>query len=100
MSCKVVTLALATLLMASASVSAQQSASSGLVGQVTDSSQAAVPGATVTVTNVGTNAQRTAITDGEGRFSIPALPPAAYHIKVELQGFQTAELPEFRLASG
>ena len=37
---------------------AQQSASSGLVGLVTDSSQGAIPGATVTVTNVGTNAQR------------------------------------------
>ena len=27
---------------------------------------------------------RIAVTDGEGRFSIPALPPATYHIKVEL----------------
>ena len=80
--------------------SAQQSASSGLVGQVTDSSQGAVPGATVTVTNVGTNAQRTTVTDGEGRFSVPALPPATYHIKVELQGFQTAELPNFVLRQG
>ena len=67
---------------------------------MTDSSHGAVPGATVTVTNVGTNAQRTTVTDGEGRFSIPALPPAAYHIKVELQGFQTAELPNFVLRQG
>ena len=67
---------------------------------MTDSSQAAIPGATVTVTNVGTNAQRTAVTDGEGRFSVPALPPATYHIKVELQGFQTAELPNFVLRQG
>ena len=100
MSCKLVSLFLASLLLVSASVSAQQSASSGLVGQVTDSSQGAVPGATVTVTNVGTNAQRTAITDAEGRFSVPALPPATYHIKVELQGFRTAELPNFVLRQG
>jgi hypothetical protein len=79
---------------------AQQSASSGLVGLVTDSSQGAIPGATVTVTNVGTNAQRTVVTDGEGRFSVPALPPATYHIKVELQGFQTAELSNFVLSQG
>ena len=79
---------------------AQQSASSGLVGQVTDSSQAAIPGATVTVTNVGTNAQRTTVTDGEGRFSVPALPPATYHIKVELQGFRTVELQNFVLRQG
>lgn len=100
MSRKVVSLVLASLLLVSAAGYAQQSASSGLVGQVTDSSDAAIPGATVTVTNVGTNAQRTTVTDGEGRFSIPALPPATYHIKVELQGFQTAEVPAFVLRQG
>ena len=93
-------LVLVSLFFMQAAASAQQSASSGLVGQVTDSSQAAIPGATVTVTNVGTNAQRTTVTDGEGRFSIPALPPASYHIKVELQGFQTAELQNFVLRQG
>ncbi len=91
---------LAALVLLSSVVSAQQSASSGFAGLVTDSSQAAIPGATVTVTNVGTNAQRTTVTDGEGRFSIPALPPASYSIKVELQGFQTAELPNFVLRQG
>ena len=93
-------LVIASLLLITSAASAQQSASSGLVGQVTDSSQAAVPGATVTVTNAGTNAQRTTVTDGEGRFSVPALPPAAYHIKVELPGFQTAELQNFVLRQG
>jgi hypothetical protein len=100
MSSKLVSIVVSWLFLVSAAVSAQQSASSGLAGQVTDSSQAAVPGATVTVTNVGTNAQRMAVTDGEGRFAIPALPPAAYHIKVELQGFETAELPNFVLRQG
>ena len=88
------------VLCLSAGISAQQSASSGLAGQVTDASQGAIPGATVTVTNVGTNAQRTTVTDAEGRFAIPALPPATYHIKIELQGFQTAELPNFVLRQG
>lgn len=93
-------LSLVILILAGDVGYAQQSASSGLAGLVTDSSQAAIPGATVTVTNVGTNAQRTTITDGEGRFSVPALPPATYHIKVELQGFQTADLPNFVLRQG
>ena len=100
MKCKLASMVIATLLLIPAIALSQQSASSGLVGQVTDSSQAAIPGATVTVTNVGTNAQRTTVTDGEGRFSVPALPPAAYHIKVELQGFRTAELPNFVLRQG
>ena len=101
MTCKLASFVCASLLLMPLTASAQQSASSGLVGQVTDSSQAAIPGATVTVTNVGTNAQRTTVTDGEGRFSVPALPPATYHIKVELrQGFRTAELQNFVLRQG
>jgi hypothetical protein len=97
---KLANLVTLSFLLLSATAAAQQSASSGLVGLVTDSSEAAIPGATVTVTNVGTNAQRTTTTDGEGRFLVPALPPATYHIKVELQGFQTAELPNFVLRQG
>ena len=100
MTCKLASFVFASLLLMPATAFAQQSASSGLVGQVTDASQAAIPGATVTVTNVGTNAQRTTVTDGEGRFSVPALPPATYHIKVELQGFRTAELQNFVLRQG
>src|SRR2546425_915986 len=79
---------------------AQESASSGIVGQVTDSTRGALPGASVTVTNTGTNAQRTAVTDIEGRFTIPNLPPATYQIRVELSGFQTAELNDVTLRNG
>src|SRR5258706_1624282 len=79
---------------------AQQSASSGINGEVTDSSKSAVPGATVTVINLGTNAQRMATTDANGRFSIPNLVPAAYEIKVELQGFTTVDLKDFTLRQG
>ena len=57
---------------------AQESASSAIIGLVTDTTQAALPGATVTVTQVGTGAQRVAVTDAEGRFSVPGLRPAAY----------------------
>jgi len=78
----------------------QQSASSGIIGQVMDSSRASVPGATVTVTNVGTNAQRDATTDSDGRFSIPNLAPATYDIKVELSGFRAVELKNFELRQG
>jgi hypothetical protein len=79
---------------------AQESASSGIVGQVTDSTRGALPGATVTVTNTGTNAQRTTVTDSEGRFSVPNLPPATYHVRVELSGFSAAEIKEVTLRNG
>ncbi len=64
------------LLTTDAAALAQQSASSAIVGQATDSTNAALPGVTVTVTNVGTNAQRIGVTDAEGLFSFPNLPPA------------------------
>jgi Carboxypeptidase regulatory-like domain/TonB-dependent Receptor Plug Domain len=93
-------LALAVLLGAAHTALAQESASSGIVGQVMDSTRGALPGASVTVTNTGTNAQRTALTDADGRFSVPNLPPAVYRIHIELSGFQTVELKDVRLTNG
>src|SRR5256712_1481003 len=92
--------ALIVLLASAAGVRAQESASSGIVGQVTDTTHGVIPGATVTVTHTGTNAQRVAVTDAEGRFSVPNLPPATYRIRVELTGFQTAELNDVTLRNG
>src|SRR5215467_9846548 len=85
-------LACAAMLAFSIGARAQESASSGIIGQVLDSSKAGVPGATITVTHIGTNAQRVTQSDSEGRFSVPNLPPATYTVKVELSGSQTANL--------
>ena len=46
-----------------------------IVGLVTDSTQAAVPGATVTATNVGHRRAARGRDRREGRYSIPALRP-------------------------
>src|SRR5215831_5456426 len=59
-------------------------------GVVTDDSSAAIPGATVTVTNVNTGIARTTVSDQGGRYRVPALIPGEYEVQVELQGFQTA----------
>ena len=48
----------------------------GIGGTVRDSSGAVVPGVTVTVTNVATNATVTVVSDGEGFYRAPALGPA------------------------
>lgn len=91
---------LMSLLVFSHASLAQESASSSILGQVLDASQAAVPGATVTVTDIGTGAQRTAVTDSEGRFAVPGLRASRYAVRVELQGFQTAEIQEMVLRAG
>ena len=91
---------LIALLFLSTGIRAQESASSGIVGQVVDSTKGAMPGATVTVINTGTNAQRVVNTDAEGRFSVPNLPPATYTVRVELSGFATAEVKGLILRNG
>ncbi len=71
-----------------------------ITGTVTDSSGAAVPGASVTVTNVATNANSTAVTTNDGVYSIPALQPGAYRVRVEKSGFKRAEIAQVTVAVG
>ncbi|HEY2546606.1 MAG TPA: carboxypeptidase-like regulatory domain-containing protein, partial [Candidatus Acidoferrum sp.] len=65
----------------------QGETTSAIIGQVSDASGAAVPGATVTVTNRETALKRSAKTDDSGRFSFPQLKPGTYAVKVEAEGF-------------
>ncbi|MGA7553632.1 MAG: carboxypeptidase-like regulatory domain-containing protein, partial [Candidatus Acidiferrales bacterium] len=71
-----------------AETSAQGETTSAIVGQVTDSTGAGIPGATVTITNRASGARRSAKTDDEGRFNFPQLMPGAYSIQVEVAGFE------------
>ncbi len=48
---------------------AQETTTSSIVGEVTDQSGAAVPGAWVTVTNLGTGAQRRTTTSSAGDYT-------------------------------
>src|SRR5260370_21254365 len=64
--------------------------SSSIAGVVQDTSGANVPGATVTVVRVETEAVRTAVTDESGGYRVLALPVGRYEIKVAKEGFKTA----------
>src|SRR6202049_975462 len=66
----------------------QGETTSAIVGQVSDASGAAVPSATVTVTNRETGLRRSASTDASGRFNFPQLNPGTYLVKVEAEGFE------------
>ncbi|MCZ2078598.1 MAG: carboxypeptidase-like regulatory domain-containing protein [Bryobacterales bacterium] len=66
-----------------------QTETARLQGTVVDVTGASVGGATVTVTNLGTNRVVTAQTDAtDGSYSIPALPVGRYRIEVEKQNFK------------
>lgn len=62
---------------------------SNFTGQVTDQSGAAIPGATVTATNEGTNVATTRKSGTDGFFTIPDLPAGFYTVKAESTGFRT-----------
>jgi Carboxypeptidase regulatory-like domain/TonB-dependent Receptor Plug Domain/TonB dependent receptor len=59
-----------------------------ILGTVTDSSGAAVSGATVSVKNTGTGLLRTVTTDDDGNYSAPELPIGTYSVTVEKSGFK------------
>jgi hypothetical protein len=77
------------ILAAGASPAAAQTGATtaDLTGAVRDVSDAVLPGVVVTATNTATNVSRSATTDGEGRYTIPALPPGSYDVVAELAGF-------------
>src|SRR6187401_1321556 len=85
------------ILLASWVVTGRAQTQGGITGTVTDSSGAAVPGATVTVTNTATRGTRNTTTNAAGLYTFPAVPPGSYELKVELQGFKTAEIPSFKV---
>src|ERR1700757_1794687 len=64
------------------------SASGRLEGVVLDSAGAAVPGATVIVTNKPTAAATTLKTDGDGHFVALYLPPGIYGVSIQKDGFK------------
>ena len=67
-----------------------QSATSGAVGGVvSDPAGATVPGATVTLTNQGTNISQTATTDASGRYLFPSVDPGKYSVRITGKGFRT-----------
>jgi hypothetical protein len=76
-----------------------QGAGTALVrGTVSDSSGGVLPGATVTIANLGTKESRSAVTNDRGGFAFPALFPGVYELKVELQGFKTYDAKNLSLS--
>src|SRR5215467_9699181 len=59
------------------------------VGTVTDPSGAVIPGATVTLTDMGTNAVQTATTESNGFFRFSLLKPGPYTLAIKQTGFKS-----------
>src|SRR5690242_147693 len=71
-----------------------------IVGNVTDSSGAAIPGAQITVTNQGTGIAVKTTTDSTGTYTVPDLLAGTYQVSVAKEGFKTHEFSGIRLLTG
>jgi protocatechuate 3,4-dioxygenase beta subunit len=74
---------LCLLLSSITTLSLAQSNSGSLRGQVRDTTGAAVPGATIKIIDLGTNATVTVTSGSDGQYSAPSLRPVNYSIRIE-----------------
>ena len=73
---------------------------STLTGTVTDSTDAVLPGVTVTALHVETGNTFVAVTDASGAYRIPSMRVGIYRISAELSGFTTATRENVQLLVG
>ena len=69
-------------------------------GKVSDASGAVMPGVTVTIASPSMQGVRNAVTDAEGSYRFPAIPPGEYKITYELEGFSTVVREGIRVGLG
>jgi hypothetical protein len=88
---------LCAVLVLSVTIHAQEA---GLSGTVTDSTEAVLPGVTVTAVHAATGNTLVAVTDAEGRYRLPPLRPGDYKVTAELTGFSTITHDRIELLVG
>jgi hypothetical protein len=71
-----------------------------IAGQATDSSKAAVAGASVTVTNHATGVASKAVTSKSGEYVVALLPVGTYTVTVSGVGFRTESVTDVEVTAG
>src|SRR5258708_3001420 len=74
-----------------------QTTTGRILGEVTDSTGAGLPGATVTVTDVQRATTRTVTADQSGNYAVPNLAPSVYSVRAEAKGFKRVERPSVQV---
>lgn len=76
-----------------------QSTFGSFVGTVHDPSGGIVPECVITLTNIGTSAQRSAVTDKDGNYVLVNLEPGTYQIVMQAPGFQMLTVKDLALTA-
>src|SRR5258705_5610922 len=83
-------LSAAALVVACSSIVNAQAVKGGLLGNIVDQSGFALPGVTVTITEVNTNISYSAVTNTSGNYVFSNLKDGKYRVSAELSGFKRA----------
>jgi hypothetical protein len=87
------------VLALSSTIASAQSSNASVGGFVQDTTQAYIPGVTVTATNTGTNVSVMVVTNESGTYNIPSLLPGKYKLTAELPGFRTQVFNDVELGA-
>ena len=94
-----VAVVLAGLLGLAASAAAQ--GTGGVIsGTIRDAQGGALPGVSLTLRNVESGVIRTAVSEADGTYRLPGIPPGRYELAAELQGFATTQIPDLTITIG
>ena len=77
-----------------------QDTAATILGNVTDSSGAAISKAEVTVTNTQTNVSVVVTTTDSGAYTVPQLIPGTYSVLIKVAGFRTASMLDLQVSAG
>jgi hypothetical protein len=90
----------AFLVLTSVSFGHAQDSRAAILGTVFDPSGAAVQGARIIATNLGTDVRYSAESTGSGSYVVAYLPPGAYRLRIEQEGFRAYEHSAIDLRTG
>ena len=85
------------LLLAGASFTEAQTVQGVVTGTIFDSTGAAIPGADVTLTNVGTSIAQSVKGASDGAYRFSLVPPGQYKLDVKAQGFTEKEITQIKV---
>jgi outer membrane receptor protein involved in Fe transport len=83
-----------------ATVAGAQNFRGGINGTVTDQGGAAIPGATIQITDDGTGVAKSSVASSAGEFSFPDLPLGFYTVSATSGGFETLEVKKVQVSAG
>jgi hypothetical protein len=93
-------LAMALMLPAVAAGQSVGATTGAINGKVVDSSEGVLPGVTVTISAPQMQGSQTAVTNEEGNYRFPGIPPGTYTVRYELPGFASVVREGIRVTLG